>query len=368
MKKKIYLIGSGWVTKGFLDTINYDLYDVHVISENENFIYHPFLASSILNYDKLNFNLQKKYPKIIFHKSKVKDFNFHNNEIITDFKKNENYDYLILSHGSIINDFNVKGLKENCYFLKNDHDILKIKKKIKKLPDNSNIAIMGCGLTGSEIIGYLIDSNKYKYKLDNYIDGLIIFDKIKNKKINIYAIDGLPKPLNIFKDDFRNYTMNLWKNSKVNLHFGSFIKSVDEKEIHLHNGTNINYDMGIWCGGIKIHPLSSLINKKLNYNNNFGVPVNKFLKIEKLDNVWAAGDCAYSGFIPNAQVAYQQGTYLGNNFNNKLINNKEFKFQNKGQVCYIGNNEALYQNEHFGFSGIMGYGMLKLIQFYIKYL
>lgn len=369
MKKKIYIVGSGWATKGFLDTIDFNLYDVHVLSNNENFVYQPFLASSLLNDESVTINIKEKYPSIQFNKVNVTDFDFKNNKVVTEFKESEKYDYLLLCHGSIINDFNINGLKENSYYLKNNHDAVKISDTIKNLPNEAHIAIMGCGLTGSEIIGHLIDNNsKSNLKLNNYIDGLIIYDKIKNKKYNIHAVDGLPGPLSIFNEKLKSNTLNLWKKNNVNLHFGSFVKNMDENYINLSNNKKISYDLAIWCGGIKIHPLSNIINNKLGYDNRFGIPVNEYLKIDKLNNVWAAGDCAYSGFTPTAQVAYQQGKYLGKQFNDNFTNKNKFKFKNNGQVCYIGNNEALYQNEHFGFGGIMGYGMLKLIQFYIKYL
>ena len=369
IKKKIYIVGGGWATKGFLDNIDYTLYDVHVLSNNENFIYQPFLASSLLNKEKTSLSLKEKYPSIQFEKVNVTDFDFKNNKVITQFKESEKYDYLILCHGSVINDFNIKGLKENSYYLKNDYDALQIKNIINELPNESHIVIMGCGLTGSEIIGHLIDNNcKLDIKLNDYIDGLIFFDRKKNKKYNVHAIDGLPSPLNIFNEKLRLYTLDLWKKHNINLHFGSFVKSMDNKIINLNNGKKIEYDLAIWAGGIKIHPLSILINKKLEYKNNYGIPVNDFLKIEKLDNVWAVGDCAHSGYAPNAQVAYQQGKYLAKNFNNKFENIKKFNFQNKGQVCYIGNNEAVYQNDDICFGGLLGYGMMKLVKIYTKFL
>lgn len=369
MKKKIIIVGSGWATKGFLDTIDFNSFDVHVLSNNENFVYQPFLASSLLNNELTTIHLKEKYPSIQFEKVNVTDFDFHNNKVITQFKESEKYDYLLLCHGSVINDFNIKGLKENSYYLKTNHDAVKISEVIKKLPDEAHIAIMGCGLTGSEIIGHLIDNNnKLNIKLNNYIDGLIFFDKIKNKKYNIHAIDGLPGPLNIFNDKLKSSALNLWKKNNINLHFGSFVKNMDKNKIYLSNNKEIKYDLAIWCGGIKIHSLSTLINKKIGYENLFGIPVNEYLKIDKLTNVWAAGDCAYSGYTPCAQVAYQQGKYLGNQFNSNFMNKNKFEFQNKGQVCYIGNNEAVYQNGDFGFGGILGYGMMKLVKLYTKFL
>ena len=45
--------------KGFLDTIDFDLYDIHVLSNNENFVYQPFLAYCLLNKENVSFNLKK---------------------------------------------------------------------------------------------------------------------------------------------------------------------------------------------------------------------------------------------------------------------------------------------------------------------
>ena len=65
MKKKIYIVGSGWATKGFLDTIDFNLYDVHVLSNNENFVYQPFLASSLLKNESTIINLKEKNIKCV---------------------------------------------------------------------------------------------------------------------------------------------------------------------------------------------------------------------------------------------------------------------------------------------------------------
>jgi NADH dehydrogenase FAD-containing subunit len=58
--------------------------------------------------------------------------------------------------------------------------------------------------------------------------------------------------------------------------------------------------------------------------------------------------------LPTAQVAYQQGKYLANQFNHKLTNtniktnintkikSNEFVFENKGQFCYIGKNKSVF--------------------------
>ena len=80
-------------------------------------------------------------------------------------------------------------------------------------------------------------------------------------------------------------------------------------------------------------------------------------------NVWAIGDCAISGFVPTAQVAAQEGTYLGRLFNtlNKEIflakkgeitmdalhslisESPQFKYRHFGSFAYIGGHEAIAQ-------------------------
>ena len=53
------------------------------------------------------------------------------------------------------------------------------------------------------------------------------------------------------------------------------------------------------------------------------------------------GDCAFSGKPPTAQVASQQGTYLGRVFRDEAANpSKPFSYFHKGVLAYIGSGEA----------------------------
>lgn len=330
--KKIIIIGSGWASSSFLKNIDTNKYDIEVISPTCYFIYTPLLANTIYNNKLLTENINN-LNKLKYKEDEVIDINFNKNKIITRKNFEYQYDYLILAHGSVINTFNIEGVKENCFFIKNPNDTNLIKKKLENLKKNSKIAVIGCGLTGSEIIGNLIDYNKF----------------------NIYAIDGLKLPLNTFKLEVSNYVLDFWKENNINTYFNNFVNKIDNENIYFKN-EKINYDLAIWCGGIKISPLSLKINNILNLDCKFGIPVNKYLEVENTKNVFAIGDCAYSGFPPTAQVAYQQGKYLSNNFNHNFINKEKFNFINRGQICYIGKGNSIYQNKNFVFKGrLTGY-------------
>ena len=142
------------------------------------------------------------------------------------------------------------------------------------------------------------------------------------------------------------------------------VSKITKDTIYFKNDNKINYDLSIWCGGIKLSPLTKVIMETLNIKNNKGIEINNMLKVKNTKNVWAIGDCAYSGNPPTAQVAYQQGKYLANNFNNKFKNNEPFKFENKGQICYIGNKKSVYQINTFQSSGNLTYYINQIIHIY----
>ena len=340
----ILIVGSGWASAAFIKNIDTNKYNLSVVSPSNKFIYTPLLANSIRKHNDLEVNIES-LNTISYIKDIVEDIDQAKNQIITKTKTKINYDYLILAHGSEINTFNINGVKENCNFIKLPNDAEEIKKKLKQLPPQSNIAVIGCGLTGSEIIGNLIDYDKF----------------------NIYAIDGLKRPLTTFNEEISDYTTKLWERNNVKMYMNNFVNKIDENNIYFKNN-NLNYDMAIWCGGIKSSSFSNLINNKLNLNCRFGIPVNKYLQVENTKNIYAIGDCAFSGNPPTAQVAYQQGKYLAQHFNNNFDKTKEFRFYNKGQIGYIGRGESVYQRNNFYFKGKLTGYLNFFIHLYNKHL
>ena len=211
---------------------------------------------------------------------------------------------------------------------------------MKNLPDDAKVAVIGCSATGSELIGSLIDNTNY----------------------NLIAIDGLKKPLQMYKSNVSDLVLKTWKKNNVNLLFNNFVKKIDKNTIYFNN-SKINYDMAIWCGGIKKTSLSEKINFNLGVSCRFGIPVNNFLRVEKTSNVYAIGDCAYSNYAPTAQVAYQQGKYLADRFNSDF-KNSTFKYNHKGKTCYVGDGVGVFENEYYsGVCKLIGY-LNKFINFY----
>ena len=109
------------------------------------------------------------------------------------------------------------------------------------------------------------------------------------------------------------------------------VASIDKTKIHFKKDS-LSYDIAIWCGGIKKSPLTDTVLSTLKIQHNRGIPVDEYLQVEGCKNVYAMGDCAFSGHPPTAQVAFQQGKYLAHTFNNNFQDRKKFEFNNQGKL------------------------------------
>jgi NADH:ubiquinone reductase (non-electrogenic) len=322
--EKIIVVGFGWAGYSFLQTIDDSKYDVHVYSTSDEFLYTPGMVNNVIRKNKITIHEKELKKDITFHKEKVIDTCVKEYSINTSQNKIR-APIVIFAHGAKVNTFQIPGVEKYCYFFKTYKDLEKIQLKVQTLPMNSKIAIIGCGFTGSELVGNLLDFRKYQ----------------------LYAIDGLPRPLPMFSEKLSQKAVDIWNENKVVTHFSSLVTKIDSEKIHIKDAKEpLQYNMAIWCGGLKIHPLSLLINKQLGLEEHRGIPVNKKLQIENAPKgCYAMGDCAITGYPPTAQVAYQQGIFLAKQLNEK--SNKDFAFQDKGQIGYIGNGESVMQTRYF---------------------
>ena len=119
--------------------------------------------------------------------------------------------------------------------------------------------------------------------------------------------------------------------------------------------------MVVWVAGIGTRPvvssLAKSIGKESGQNSRRGLVVNEFMQVKGAPHVWALGDCAVSGLPPTAQVAAQQGSYLGrllNKISNDIHDDDKkdleitksqspFDYKHKGIFAYTGDGHAICQ-------------------------
>jgi NADH:ubiquinone reductase (non-electrogenic) len=322
-KKDIIVLGYGWAGKSFCDNIDYNKYNVKVISKTNYMLNTPKLKDSIISTTKKELYKTSNLKDLKFDVDEINNINIDEKKIISN-KNIYSYDHLVLAVGSEVNDFNIEGVKENCCFLKTVNDLYNLRKELYKnnkpnndLEDwkpfkiNKKIVIMGGGPVGIELA----------FQLSKHCNDITI-------------LEGLDKILPMYSDDAKEIVKQELNKENIKLILGNQVTKVKPNMIYsiekIGNETierKHYYDVAIWNCGIK----SNSIIKQLTNERTIQVDQNFMFK----ENIYAIGDIIASKEMgpPTAQNANQQGKYLANHFNNNF-ESKSYKFIEKGRLIH----------------------------------
>lgn len=259
------------------------------------------------------------------------------------------YDIIVIATGETTNTYNIEGVDNYAYFLKEVSDARKIRVKVIDCFENASIpslsheekkknltfVVCGGGPTGVEFAAELHDfieedvKKKYMYLAD--LTELIL-------------IEAGRKILNSFDEKLSVYTSRLFKRQNINMKLNSNIVKVTKDLIYVNDGSSFKYGLLVWAtGNTSVELITGLPFKKSKRSK---ILVNNYFKAPGYEDVYALGDCAEleSTALPvTAQVAQQQGKYLGRSLNRLALQKKvnPFKFHDIGMLAYIGDQKAL---------------------------
>ncbi|BFI91212.1 NAD(P)/FAD-dependent oxidoreductase [Enterobacterales bacterium endosymbiont of Anomoneura mori] len=308
------------IATGYLDAnINSVNYLDHAYNNN-----YSFILGNIININK--------YKKIITYKC---------NNNLKNYKK-ISYDILVIALGSISNDFNILGVKKNCFFLDNINQALLLHKKIfnilLNLYENKNkiinIVIIGGGATGIELSTEILNTIK-ELKKYNY-------NNLKNKKINIFIIEASNRILSALPIKISLNIHNKLKKLGINILNKTIVIKVYKYGIITKTNIFINANLIIWSAGIKVHNFIKKI-KGLETNKINQLIIKSTLQTTLDENIFAIGDCSSlklnnNNFVPaRAQSAHQMSSICYKNILAILNKNslKSFKYIDKGVLISL---------------------------------
>ena len=248
------------------------------------------------------------------------------------------YDTLIISVGSTINDFGVKGAEENTIALDTQDQAERFHKKLHnsiikaqtQSLDNTNkleIVIVGAGATGVELAAELHKSAREMtvYGLDNINP---------DKDIKISLIEASERLLPALPERMSRSVELELKKLQVSLYLNEKVVEVSKKGVRTASGRNISSQLVVWAAGIKAPSfLKNIDGLKTNHINQLEVLSTLQTTVDK--NIFAFGDCAACPVHPGsrelvpsrAQSAHQQASILFKSMK-KVIVGKEDKLPN----------------------------------------
>ena len=334
-------------TQSLLRKLHCDKYDVTLISPKNYFLFTPLLASTTTGRTSKSsiiepirgFCKRADASDVRFVESDAVAVDIESNTVLCrdsseivgkrdEFKVE--YDYLVVAVGAESATFNTPGVREHAVFMKQVGHSRVIRSRVLDaletacIPGQSeqeierllSFCVVGGGPAGVEYAGELQDFLSKDAKL--------AYPEVADK-CTVKIIEGLPHILGRFTPESIAYAEEQMRSSGVELMTDHFVRKVEPGAITLSHRitkavSTVPYGVLVWVTGIATRPLvQSLIasiGADKGQTNRRALIVDDKLRVSGTENVFAMGDCASLGRLPQtAQVASQEGKFLGRAFN-----------------------------------------------------
>ncbi|OJT07134.1 hypothetical protein TRAPUB_2012 [Trametes pubescens] len=271
------------------------------------------------------------------------------------------YDKLVIAVGAYSQTFNVPGVKEHAYFLKDISDARRIRTRVLECFEQANqptitdadrrkllnFCIVGGGPTGVEFAAELHDF--LHTDIARHYPALA-----RMAKINLY--DVAPNILGGFDTGLQEYATSKFKREGIRLLTQHHVQRVEQGRMFVTEEGEVNFGLLVWSTGLAPNPLiDSITEAKKDGRTKRTLITDGHLNVVLKDtdavdpDVFAIGDAATVVDKPlpaTAQVANQQAKYLTRRLNalvrDRTPSKSPFKFQNAGSLAYIGDWEAVF--------------------------
>lgn len=263
------------------------------------------------------------------------------------------FDYLVLAAGNSYNYFGHSRWEQLAKGLKSIEDATYIRGQIlaafeyaersadeSEQQEHMTFLIVGGGPTGVEMAGAIAELSRKVLEGD--------FRHIKPARARIVVIEAADSLLLGYPEKLRKRALRDLEDLGVKVLLNTMVTGVDEAGVDTSGGRLAGRNV-IWAAGVRAAPVGNWLGAETDKGGR--LPVNSDLSVPGLDGrVFAIGDCmALHGAdgkpLPGvAQVAIQQGAYVGRILSSRLIGkpyDKPFAYHDLGSLATIGRSRAV---------------------------
>ncbi len=259
------------------------------------------------------------------------------------------YDTLVISVGSITNDFGTPGAAEHAVPLETLEQARRFNRRLLNAcvrastqgepvrPGQLHIAVIGAGATGTELAADLHRTVRdvISYGLDN-ID--------VDRDIHIVLIEAAPRVVPALPERISRRVSEILLSRGVEVRTGARVTEVTKLGVTLAGGEFIAAELVVWAAGVKApEVLSKLDGLEVNRINQ--LVVLPTLQTTHDPDIFAIGDCASCPLFgrqgtvpPRAQAAHQQATHLAKQLQRRLLGQslEPYKYRDFGSLVTLG--------------------------------
>ncbi len=234
-------------------------------------------------------------------------------------KRSINYDRLVLSIGSVSNDFGTPGVKEHCIFLDAPEQAHRFHRKLlDTFLRNGNsegdrdlkVAIVGGGATGVELSAEL-----HKAAEELLMYG---YSQAGRNHLKVTLVEAGPRILPALPERISGSAHHELQQLGVDVRVSTMITEANAQGLVTKEGELIEADLMVWAAGIKapdfLREFGDLETNRINQ-----LVVKSTLQTSRDDAIFAVGDCAEctqadgSRVPPRAQAAHQMASLVFKN-------------------------------------------------------
>jgi NADH dehydrogenase len=223
--------------------------------------------------------------------------------------------------------------------------------------------IVGGGPTGVEMAGAIGELARYSLARD--------FRHIDPKMARILLVEAGPRILQAFPDDLASYAVKVLTRLGVTVMTGKAVEKIESGSVTI-GGEVVRAGTVIWGAGVKASPAANWLGVAADRAGR--IPVAADLSVPGTDGIYAVGDTALLAGpdgkpLPAlAQVAHQQGTYLGRALRAEFQHGRKappFRFHNRGNTAVIGRNAAVFDFGRWRLKGWLGWMLWGIYHVYL---
>lgn len=277
------------------------------------------------------------------------------------------FDQLMVALGSVTNFFGIPGMADYSLSLKELPDALNIHLKIDGLlhqvmatKQPVKILIGGGGVSGVEVAG----------ELRQYAHTLAKRHMLDPDLMKVTIVEAGPGILMGLDPWVQRVAKQRLDDLGVTFRFGQPVIRVEPTFVELKNSEHILFDILVWCGGIKGHPLMTSMGIPLNPKGQVGVTPQLFIPghpdVFVIGDTMTIVDPSNQRSIPQtAPLAVQQGRVAAGNMYRALHQQpmQTYRPKHEGYVIPVGGAWAVSTYGGMRRKGLAGWLMRKWVDF-----
>ena len=167
------------------------------------------------------------------------------------------------------------------------------------------------------------------------------------------------------------YAAKSLEQAGVKIIYNTKVTDASESQISFSDNSSLHYSMLIWAGGNESQNFVSSLD--IEHHKSGRIIVDKYLRLEKDNSVFALGDCAYildsnsEPYPPTAQHAIREAKIVSKNLISSIRGNHElsiFDYSSKGSMAKIGKRDGVAKMLGINLTGFAAWFVWK--QYYLS--